>query len=109
MVSFTFPQVTVPFVYDKLYPLETVDAYGDQEYDEGYTPSAGTPAYWRYDVGYGSGVMDSKGNVIIPAKYYMVRMVNDQLFEASTAFDGEHILFNVKGQVVNSSKLSSLN
>ncbi len=97
-------QVTVPFVYDKLYPLETVEGYGDQEYDEGYTPSAGTPAYWRYDVGYGSGVMDSKGNVIIPAKYYMVRMVNDQLFEAETAFDGEHILFNVKGQVVNSAE-----
>ena len=41
-----------------------MDAYGDQEKDEGYTRSAGTPAYWRYDVGYGSGVMDSKGQVV---------------------------------------------
>ena len=42
----------------------------------------------------------STGNVIIPAKYYMVRMIGDDLFDVEVTCDGEHILINSKGQIV---------
>lgn len=88
--------VTIPFVYDRLCVLESCH---DQTYEEERVPK-----YWRYDVGYGSGVIDSDGNVIIPAKYYMVRIVNDHLFEVEITCGGERILINAQGQYAGKSK-----
>ena len=44
--------------------------------------------------------MDIDGNVIIPAKYYMVRIVDDNHFEVEVTCGGERILVNAKGQYV---------
>jgi len=96
-------QTLVPFVYDGLYELEYV---GDRthEYDEtdgGYHRNV--PTYWRYDIGKWSGVMDLDGNVIIPARYYMVRNVDDTRFEVEVTCGGDRILFNTKGQPIGKS------
>lgn len=86
-------QTIVPFVYDGLYTLNDVD---DDRTNE-------TPMYWRYDVGEGSGVIDLEGHVIIPAVYYMVRMVDDDHFDIEVTCGGDHILLNNKGQVIGKS------
>lgn len=83
----------IPFVYDGLYMLEYVREYRDNE----------EPVYWRYDIDVYSGVMDMKGNVIIPAKYYMIRLVDDNLFEAEVTCGGDRILINNKGEFVGKS------
>lgn len=96
--------VIVPFVYDGLHVLDFVDPYRSHSYEEDGITKFTVPKYWRYDVGYGSGVIDSDGNVIIPAKYYMVRIVDESLFEVETTYGGERILINAKGQYVGKSK-----
>ena len=94
-------QTVIPFVHDGLCTLSCVSGHHDyDEYDEEGDRIAGTPKYWRYDVGEGSGVIDINGNVIIPAVYYMVRMVDENLFEAEVTCGGERILFNKKGECV---------
>ena len=92
--------VTIPFVYDDLSPISYVDAYTDDCYDENVVTDS---KYLKYDVGSGSGVIDQEGNVIIPAKYYMVRIINDNLFEAEVTYDGDRFLFNNKGQYIGKS------
>ena len=84
----------VPFVHDGLYYLTRAE-YDD--YDDAETE---TSDYRRYRVGSGNGVIDKNGNVIIPAKYYMVRMVDDELFDVEVTYDGEHMLVNSQGQIV---------
>lgn len=85
-------QTIIPFVYDGLFALDYV---ADADHDD-YNASK----YLRYDICEWSGVMDIYGNVIIPAKYYMVRIVNSNLFEVEVTGGGERILFNAKGQPV---------
>ena len=92
--------VIAPFVYDGLHVLDFVDPYRSHSYEEDGNTKFIVPKYWRYDVGYGSGVVDTDGNVIIPAKYYMVRIVDDNLFDVEVTCDGEHILINSKGHIV---------
>lgn len=102
-------QTIVPFVHDGLYTLSYVNSYRDyEEYDDESNCTTETPKYWRYDVGDGSGVIDLNGNVIIPAIYYMVRIVDDNLFEAEVTYGGERILFNNKGQYVGKSDFKTL-
>ena len=94
-------KMLVPFVYDGLRQLYYVCNYRDTEYyDEAGNLHAKEPKYWRYDIGPLSGVMDSKGKVIIPAKYYMIHIVNDDLFEVDVTSGGDCILINSKGQYV---------
>lgn len=88
-------RTTVPFAYDGIYDLEYINSYRD---DVGYTN-----LYWRYDVGFGSGVIDRQGNVIIPAKYYMVRIVNDNLFEVKVTSGGDRLLFDRSGRNIGKS------
>ncbi len=92
--------VTIPFIYDGLYLLDYVDLYRSRISQENGTSRIVVPKYWRYDVGEGSGVIDNQGNVIIPAKYYMVRIVDDTLFEVEVTGGGDRLLFNNKGQYV---------
>lgn len=92
----------VPFVHDGVHVLYCVDDYSQDYYSNANKDNA-TPRFWRYDVGYGSGVIDRNGNVIVPAKYYMVRMVNENLFEAEVTYGGDRILFNAKGELVGNS------
>ena len=47
----------------------------DQEHPTGY---------FKYFVGEREGVIDSKGNMVIPAIYYQINQLNDHLFEAKT-------------------------
>ena len=84
----------VPFAYDGLYYLSRA------EYDDYCDAESETSDYRRYRIGNGNGVIDKNGKVIIPDKYYMVRMVNDDLFDVEVTYDGEHILFNSQGQIV---------
>ena len=91
----------IPFVHDGIYQLYYVDNYRDYEDEE--EDKRQDPKYWRYDVGFGSGVIDTDGHVIIPAKYHMVRMVNEHLFEVEVSCCGDKILFNTKGQYVGKS------
>ena len=84
----------VPFAYDGLYYLTRA------EYDNYYDAETETLDYRRYRVGSGNGVIDKNGKVIIPAKYYMVRIVDDNLFDVEVTCDGEHILINSKGHIV---------
>ena len=84
----------VPFVHDGLYYLTRA------EYDDYNDAETETSDYRRYRVGSGNGVIDKNGNVIIPAKYYMVRMVDDELFDVEVTYDGEHMLVNSQGQIV---------
>ena len=94
----------VPFVYDGLYILDYVQDYRSNDfYDEDGTHKYIVPKYWRYDIDKWSGVMDFDGNVIIPAKYFMVRMVDDNLFEVEVTSEGDRILFDSKGQYVGES------
>ena len=84
----------IPFAYDGLYYLPRA------EYDDYRDAESETSDYRRYRVGSGNGVIDKNGKVIIPAKYYMVRMIGDDLFDVEVTYDGEHILINSKGQIV---------
>ena len=95
---------TFPFVHDGIHELFYVDSYIDKDdyYEEG-DHASGTPEYWRYDIGPMSGVMDRQGNVIIPAKYYMIRIVDDNLFEVEVTCNGNRILLDSKGQYVGKS------
>ena len=89
----------LPFVHDGIYQLHYVDNYRDYEYDD-EAAKAPEPKFWRYDIGEYSGVIDNEGHVIIPAKYHMVRMVNDHLFEVEITYEGNRVFFNDKGQYV---------
>lgn len=94
-------KTVVPFVHDGLSVLYYVDDYRSNViYENGEAKRYIVPKYWRYDVGSGSGVIDAEGKVIIPAKYYMVRIVDDNLFDVEVTCNGDHILFNSKGQYV---------
>ena len=93
-------KTVVPFVHDGLNVLSFVDSYRSYDYEENGVTKFIVPKYWRYDVGNGSGVIDFEGNVIIPAKYYMVRIADDNLFDVEVSYEGEHILINSKGQIV---------
>lgn len=93
----------VPFVHDGLHLLYCVEDYSQNYYSDDDSRDITAYRFWRYDVGYGSGVIDRNGNVIIPAKYYMVRMVNENLFEAEVTYGGDRILFNAKGELVGKS------
>ena len=88
-----------PFVHDGLHILYCVDDYSQNYYSDDNKDNV-APRYWRYDVGYGSGIIDQDGHVIVPAKYYMVRIVNENLFEAEVTYGGDRILFNTKGEIV---------
>ena len=90
----------VPFVHDGLHLLSYVDDYRSDTHEDGDIRQFIVPKYWRYDIGSESGVMDIDGNVIIPAKYYMVRIVDDNHFEVEVTCGGERILVNAKGQYV---------
>ena len=93
----------VPFVYDRIFKLSCAGTYDYDEYDEDEIRSTDIATYRRYDVGEGSGIIDQHGNVIIPAKYFMVRIVNENLFEVEVDCDGDKLLFNKKGQYVGKS------
>ena len=94
----------VPFAHDGLYQLTYIHDYRSvEEYDENGNIKPITPPYWRYDVGMNSGVIDRTGHVIIPAKYFMVRMVDENLFEVEVTCEGDRILFDRKGQYVGTS------
>lgn len=94
----------VPFAHDGLYQLTYIHEYrSNDEYDENGNVKPVTPQFWRYDVGPNSGVLDRHGNVIIPAKYYMVRMVDEELFEVEVSSGGDRILFDHKGRYVGKS------
>lgn len=94
----------VPFAYDGLYQLYYIHDYrSSEEYDDNGNIKPFTPQYWRYDVGMGSGVIDRHGNIIIPAIYHMVRMVDDELFEVEVSYDGDRILFDRTGRCVGKS------
>ena len=93
-------QTIVPFVYDNLSAI-TDDTYNsDEEYDASNTQPV---RYWRYDIGENSGVIDSKGNVIIPAIYYNVSLINGNMFEIEITQWGERFLVNEKGQYIDKS------
>ena len=98
-------QVTMPFVHDGIHTLSYIDEYDTHEYydeaaGEYKTHKMSKPRFFRYDIGINSGVIDAHGKVIIPAIYYNVRIVNDDLFEAETTNGGERILINTQGQHV---------
>ncbi len=95
-------QVTNPFVHDGIHMLSYIDDYPANLSDDYSIIMSLEPQFFRYDVGYGSGVIDSYGNVIIPAKYEMVRLVNDHLFEVQVTCYGERLLFDTNGNIVNS-------
>lgn len=93
----------VPFAHNGLFTLEYIHNYrSDEEYDMYGNLMQHSPEFWRYDVGEKSGVIDRQGNVIIPAIYYMVRMVDENLFEVETTYGGDRFLFDRKGQCVGS-------
>ena len=94
-----------PFAHDGLYELTYIHDYRSmEEYDENGNPKPITHQYWRYDIGMNSGVIDRYGNVIIPAIYFMVRMVDEDLFEVEVSCDGDRILFDRTGQYVGKSE-----
>ena len=95
----------VPFAHDGLVQLFYIENYrSTDEYDENGYAKPVTPQYWRYDIGAKSGVIDRHGNVIIPAVYHMVRLVDDELFEVEVTYGGERILFDRAGRYVGKSK-----
>ena len=94
-------QVIRPFVHDGIHMLEYIDKYPSEISEDYAVVMSLEPQFFRYDVGYGSGVIDHNGNVIIPAKYYMVRLVNDHLFEVEVTPGGEHLLFDTNGNRVD--------
>jgi len=96
----------VPFAHDGLYPLSYTREYrSTDEYDENGNIKPVTPQYWRYDLGMNSGVVDRYGHVIVPAKYFMVWMVDDNLFEVEVACGGDRILIDRKGRYVGMADL----
>lgn len=98
-------KTVVPFVHDGLYVLSYVDDYRSNAiYENGELTKFIVQKYWRYDVGPGSGVIDSDGKVIIPAKYYMVRIADDNLFDVEVTCGGDHFLINSKGEYVGKVK-----
>ena len=100
-VDFQF-HVLIPFVHDGIHLLSYIDNYrnsGYDEYDERQSLQE-EPRYFRYDIGENSGVIDANGRVIIPAVYYLVRIVNNNLFEVEDTYGGDRLLFNTKGQYV---------
>lgn len=93
-----------PFVHDGIHELFYVDNYLDKDdYYEAEDRANATHRYWRYDIGDNSGVIDMDGHVIIPAIYYMVRMVDEHTFEVEVTCNGERFLYNDKGQYVGKS------
>jgi len=92
-------QMTVPFVYDNLSAI--TDGTSDYEYND--ASNTQPVKYWRYDIGEKSGVIDSKGNVIIPAIYHDVSLINDKWFEIEITQWGERFLVDEKGQHINKS------
>ena len=96
----------VPFAYDGLYSMTyTGDYRSTDEYDEHGNIKPVTPQYWRFDLGMNSGVIDRYGHVIIPAKYFMVWMVDENLFEVEVRSGGDRILIDRKGQYVGKETL----
>lgn len=96
--------ITIPFVHNGIHLLSYVDSYRENDYyDNNGNHYFVVPRFFRFDVGYGSGVVDLNGNVIIPAKYYMIRLVNEELFEVEVTCDGERILMDAHGRYVGSS------
>ena len=96
----------VPFAYDGLYSMTyTGDYRSTDEYDEHGNIKPVTPQYWRFDLGMNSGVIDRYGHVIIPAKYFMVWMVDENLFEVEVRSGGDRILIDRKGQYVGKGTL----
>ena len=96
----------VPFAYDGLYSMTyTGDYRSADEYDEHGNIKPVTPQYWRFDLGMNSGVIDRYGHVIIPAKYFMVWMVDENLFEVEVRSGGDRILIDRKGQYVGKETL----
>ena len=96
-------QVLVPFVHDGIHVLSYVDDY--REYFDSNTESfkplrSQNPRFFRFDIGINSGVIDDKGRVIIPAIYYNVHLVNDNLFEVEVTGSGERLLYNSNGRLV---------
>lgn len=90
----------IPFVHDGMHPLSYVDGYKNYyDRDDEYV-QVNCPRYWRYDIGILSGVMDCNGKVIIPALYFMIRMVSEELFEVEVTCDGDRVLMNAQGQYV---------
>lgn len=82
-----------PFVCDRLYPLYM----GLPEDDVPESEYMCSEEYKRfYITNCGCGVVDSKGNIVIPAQYYDIRMVNDNLLDVRTEIYGEHFLIRLK-------------
>ena len=101
-------QVTVPFVYDGIHTLSYIDSYDTNEYydenaDEYITRKQTQPRFFRFDIGDNSGVIDSNGKVVIPAIYFNVYIVNDQLFQVEVTSGGERLLYDTKGHYVGKS------
>lgn len=93
--------VVNPFVHDGIHMLTYIDDYPDHISDEYSIVLNIVPQYFRYEVGNGSGVIDAEGNVIIPAKYYMVRIVNENLFEVEVTQCGERFLMDTEGHIIS--------
>ncbi len=82
-----------PFVCDQLYPLYK-GLMKDDDREEDYMCSEEYKRF--YITNCGCGVVDSKGNIVIPAQYYDIRMVNDNLLDVRTEIYGEHFLIPLK-------------
>lgn len=99
-------RVTIPFVYDELHILSSIDDYREEGYyepDDYRQAHPEDPQFYRFDIGMNSGVIDAQGHVIIPAIFYNVRIVNDEFFEVEATSGGERFLYNTKGQYVGKS------
>ena len=89
-------QTVTPFVYDRLHEVVYVDNY-----------EASSDRYLQYDISAKSGVIDRQGNVIIPAKYYCIRMVGEDLFEVEETYEGDRFLMDNKGRYIGKSTASA--
>jgi len=83
-------QVIQPFVCDHLEEI----SYST---DDGYYI---TSNYMKYYIGAKEGVIDQKGQVVIPAKYDIVSMINSNLFKANLHNTNLWILLDSNGKVV---------
>ena len=90
----------VPFVHDGLHLLRYVDEYKFTNEDILDKKRAQGHRFWSYSLGAYCGVIDDAGRVIIPAIYYNVFLVHDELIEAVVDYDGDNILFDLQGRVV---------
>lgn len=90
--------VTEPFVYDHLYVLDYALTQ-ENESDEINTLNEDHP-FFLYGIGNKTGLINAQGKVIIPAIYYYIRQVNDQLFEVEVSRGGEHMLFDAQGNQI---------